>query len=84
MDLNKGETNLNYKDKQYKAVRFVITKHHAEVIDEKEPWNNEPAYDTTEERYRIIDTETGEIFFLCFKLFIYCHLKKHYKYYNKY
>lgn len=45
----------------YKAIKYEATRHHEEVIDKGEPWNSLPAYDTSEMRYRIVSTETGEI-----------------------
>ena len=48
-------------DKPYKAIQYKVTIHHDEIIDEEEPWNNSPAHDTTETRYCIVSTETGEV-----------------------
>ena len=48
-------------DKSYKAMQYKVTTHHNEVIDNKEPWNNSPAYDTFEMRYCIVSTDTGEV-----------------------
>lgn len=45
----------------YKAVSYKVTTHHDAVVDKDAPWNNEPAYDTFEIRFRIISTDTGEI-----------------------
>lgn len=45
----------------YKAVQYKVTIHHKEIIDKDEPWNNAPAHDTFEMRYRIISTETGDV-----------------------
>ena len=45
----------------YKAVSYKVTTHHDAVVDKDAPWNNEPAYDTSEIRFRIISTDTGEI-----------------------
>lgn len=47
-------------EKSYKAIQYKVTIHHDEVIDKDEPWNNSPAYDTVEMRYRIVSTDTGE------------------------
>lgn len=43
------------------AVRYVSTIHHNEVTESVERWDNHPAYDTHEKRYRIISATTGEI-----------------------
>ncbi len=48
-------------NKTYKAVPFVVTTHHDEIINNKEPWENHPAYDTTETRFCIVSIDTGEI-----------------------
>ena len=48
-------------NKEYKAVPYKKITHHEAVSDSKEPWNNSPAYDTREMRYRIVNTATGEI-----------------------
>ena len=48
-------------DKTYKAIQYRVTAHHDAVIDKKEPWNNSPAYDTSEMRYCIVSTDTGEV-----------------------
>lgn len=45
----------------YKAVSYTVATHHDAVVDKNEPWNNEPAYDTFETRFRIVSTDTGEI-----------------------
>lgn len=45
----------------YKAVPYTARTHHDKIVDENEPWNNFPAYDTSETRYCIVSTETGEI-----------------------
>ena len=45
----------------YKAMPFTITTHHDEVINNNEPWENHPAYDTTETRFCIVDVNTGEV-----------------------
>jgi len=45
----------------YKAVSYKVTIHHDAVVDKDAPWNNEPANDTSEIRFRIISTDTGEI-----------------------
>lgn len=47
--------------KDYKAIQFNAVTHHDAVIDKDEPWNNTPAYDTSEIRYCIVSTETGEV-----------------------
>lgn len=45
---------LAYEDinmhKSHKAIPFTITTHHDEVINNNEPWENHPAYDTTIKR----------------------------------
>ena len=46
---------------EYKAMPYTVKKHHEAVVDNKEPWNNMPAYDTTETRFCIVSTETGEV-----------------------
>lgn len=48
-------------EKTYKAVQYTVKIHHEEIIDKREPWNEVPAYDTYEKRFRIISTATGEI-----------------------
>ena len=48
-------------DKNYKAVSYRVVNHNDAIIDENEPWNNMPAYDTHETRFRIISTKTGEV-----------------------
>ena len=45
----------------YKALQYKVCIHHDAVFDKNEPWNNCPAYDTTEFRYRIVSSETGEV-----------------------
>lgn len=45
----------------YKAMPFTITTHHDDVINNNEPWENHPAYDTTETRFCIVDVNTGEV-----------------------
>ena len=30
-------------------------------MDKDEPWNNEPSYDVSETRFRIVSTDTGEV-----------------------
>ena len=45
----------------YKAMPFTRTTHHDEVINNNEPWENHPAYDTTETRFCIVDANTGEV-----------------------
>lgn len=45
----------------YKAVPYKVTTHHDAVVDNDEPWNNEPAYDTSETRFCIVSTDTGEV-----------------------
>lgn len=45
----------------YKAIPYKATRHYEAVVDVSEPWNNEPAYDTTETRWCIVSTETGEV-----------------------
>lgn len=47
--------------KTYKAVPYTITTHHNAIVNNKEPWNNEPAYDSSETRFRIVSIETGEV-----------------------
>lgn len=46
---------------KYKAVQYEVVTHHKEVIDKERPWNNLSAYYTSEIRYRIVSTETGEV-----------------------
>ena len=46
---------------KYKAIPYVVTTHHKAVVDEQEPWNSSPAYDSSETRFRIVSTETGEV-----------------------
>jgi len=48
-------------DKAYKAVRYNRITHHDEVVDPNHPWNNSPAYDSSEIRYCIVATDTGEV-----------------------
>ena len=48
-------------EQPYKAVPFTITTHHKEVINNDEPWESHPAYDTSETRFCIVSTDTGEI-----------------------
>ena len=45
----------------YKAIQYKVTTHHDAVVDFHEPWNNASAYDSTEIRFCIVSTETGEI-----------------------
>ncbi|MBQ7428368.1 hypothetical protein [Butyrivibrio sp.] len=45
----------------YKAMPFTVTTHHDKVINKNEPWENHPAYDTTEMRFCIVSTDTGEV-----------------------
>lgn len=45
----------------FKTTKYKIAIHHAEIVNEKEPWNNVPAYDTFETRYCIVSTDTGEV-----------------------
>ncbi len=45
----------------YKAIPFTVTTHHDAVINKNEPWENHPAYDTTETRFCIVSTDTGEV-----------------------
>lgn len=47
--------------KSYKAIPFKVITHHDEVVDNNEPWENHPAYDTTETRFCIVDANTGEM-----------------------
>ena len=47
--------------RKYKAISYTVATHHNAVTDDKQPWNNEPAYDTVETRYCIVSTETGEL-----------------------
>lgn len=46
---------------EYKAVPFTKITHHDAVINNDEPWENHPAYDTRETRYYIVDVNTGEV-----------------------
>lgn len=48
-------------NKNYKAVPYNVTIHHEAIVDKNEPWNDTPAYDTHETRFRIVSTDTGEI-----------------------
>ena len=48
-------------DKKYKAIPYKVTTHHNAIEDKDEPWNSEPAYDTSEIRYCIVSNETGEV-----------------------
>ena len=48
-------------DKKYKAIPYKVTTHHDAFEDKDEPWNSEPAYDTSEIRYCIVSNETGEV-----------------------
>lgn len=48
-------------DKKYKAIPYKVTTHHDAIEDKSEPWNNEPAYDTSEIRYCIVANDTGEV-----------------------
>lgn len=48
-------------DKKYKAIPYKVTTHHDAIEDKNEPWNSEPAYDTSEIRYCIVSNETGEV-----------------------
>ena len=41
------------------AVRKIT--HHDAVINNDEPWEDHPAYNTRETRYYIVDTNTGEV-----------------------
>lgn len=45
----------------YKAIKYRVTTHHDAVVDVEEPWKNELAYDSTETRFCIVSTETGEV-----------------------
>ena len=45
----------------HKAVPFTKITHHEAVMNNSEPWENHPAYDTRETRFYIVDTNTGEI-----------------------
>lgn len=47
--------------KTYKAEPYKITTHHQAVVNKAEPWENVPAYDTFEIRFRIISTDTGKV-----------------------
>ena len=46
---------------KYKACAYQVTMHHEAIKDKECPWDNMPAYDSHETRYRIVSTETGEI-----------------------
>ena len=48
-------------EKSYKAMAYTVTTHHDAVINNEEPWENHPAYDTTETRFRIVSVDTGEV-----------------------
>ena len=48
-------------EKKYKAEKYISITHHNAVVNKSKPWFDEPAYDTRESRYRIVDTETGEV-----------------------
>lgn len=45
----------------YKVVSYKVTIHHDAIVDKEEPWNSEPAYTTSETRFRIVSSETGEV-----------------------
>ena len=45
----------------YKAIQYTKTTHHEAIIDKKEPWNNRDAFDTSEIRFCIVSTESGEV-----------------------
>lgn len=45
----------------YKAIPYKKTTHHEAVVDSEYPWENTPAYNTSETRYYIVSDETGEI-----------------------
>ena len=47
--------------KPYKAIPFKVTTHHDEVVNNDDPWESHPAYDTTETRFCIVDANTGEM-----------------------
>lgn len=44
-------------DKSYRAVSYEIVIHHPAINNEKCPWDDRPAYDTREIRYRIETVE---------------------------
>ena len=48
-------------NKTYKVIQYKVKKHHAEVVNPDETWDNTPAYDTIETRYCVVSTDTGEI-----------------------
>lgn len=52
---------LEKMDKSYKVVPYQVINHNDAIVDENEPWNNMPAYNSYEKRFRIVSTETGEI-----------------------
>ena len=59
--MHKGIKRGIFMSPAYKAVPYKITTHHEAVVDKDEPWNNVPAYDTSETRFCIVSTDTGEI-----------------------
>lgn len=48
-------------NKNYKAVPYKTTIHHPAIVNEKEPWDNMPAYNEVKTRFQIVSTETGEV-----------------------
>ena len=48
-------------NKNYRAVSYEIVTHHPAINNKKCPWDDRPAYDTKEIRYRIEDVNTGVI-----------------------
>lgn len=48
-------------NRNYKAVAYEIVTHHPAIKNRKCPWDDRPAYDTREIRYRIEDINTGVI-----------------------
>lgn len=45
----------------YKAIPYKKTTHHEAIVDSEYPWENAPAYNTTETRYYIASNETGKV-----------------------
>ena len=49
-----------YIGSTFKAIEYDVVTHH-EAVTSKDPWDNEPAYNTKERRFCIVSTETGEV-----------------------
>lgn len=50
-----------FMGREYKAISYIVTKNHKDVVFGKEPEGKESVYDTFEKRYCIVSTKTGEI-----------------------